>query len=187
MAPFFCPFQCSPKQSDWFKCMHDVGIHVTSNKNAVLEKLRTNGVTLATGEPVCSSFTLATIFSNILITSQIDDTTYKAMIAAVAPCRGGSCNPTLISKTFTEYLNKAYEFMASPLEDLLIRWGNRLIKIKQSADELNANCDELLGGYGIAKTLIEEQQRALCDDLGWCGVEGVIKSLEKGKKNDHCE
>ncbi|KAK7416685.1 hypothetical protein QQX98_005011 [Neonectria punicea] len=141
-------------------CLHDASIYVSSSKETVLKKLGTSGATLATGEP-------------------IDDATYKAMIAAVAPCRGGSCSADLISTTFTKYLTKALDLMAKPLQDLLTKWESHLGFLQQLTQNLSFSCDDLANADESTAVVISASRGVLCDDLSWCSVESVSTFLIK--------
>ncbi|CAM1508695.1 Fc.00g055430.m01.CDS01 [Cosmosporella sp. VM-42] len=129
-------------------CLGNAGLALQHNKNEALNQLKSAGWTVAVG-------------------AEIDTSTFKAMIAAVAPCRAGSCNKDLITRTFTNYLKKVYKTFSAPLAPIMLSWEVSLGWLKSyTIDLLNAS-ENIQQGYDDTYNKIFEYYDAVCSPANW--------------------
>ncbi|KAH7357353.1 hypothetical protein BKA66DRAFT_574514 [Pyrenochaeta sp. MPI-SDFR-AT-0127] len=126
------------------KCFIDRGFNVQETK----EELRSTGaLSKADGWIVFEA-------------AEIDLSTYGELVAAVAPCIVGSCNPLSF---FTNYLTRTQEVMGDQVEKILTNWSTIFSTILSSARGIEYAIKDLGQHLLGLPDKIEEIRQRVCD------------------------
>ncbi|KAM5346261.1 hypothetical protein ACJ41O_009266 [Fusarium nematophilum] len=142
-------------------CMSNAGFQTKKNKDAVLGALGPKD---------------GWVFAPA---AEIDTTTYKDMISAVAPCAAGSCNVNLIRDTFKPYLTKSYATLKDPITSVLNDWRSWLGRIRDASGDIDESSTDLDFGYSNSHFNVEDIIEFLCVSRNQCSGPGISVFVQK--------
>lgn len=144
------------------KCMADNGFHVQDNK---AELLATGDLSPAGGWTVIQA-------------AEIDLASYGELVAAIAPCAVGDCEPSLIKNFFTNYLTKSRELMADRLVSIFKGWVDIFANIETKVKNVGDAAADFVAHLKEVPGRLDEIQDKVCND-GSCADEITTTFLAK--------
>jgi len=130
------------------KCIAVNGLNIQDNKAALLS---TGDLSPADGWTVIQA-------------AEIDLTSYGELVAAIALCAVGNCEPTLIKNFFTNYLAKSKEVMADKPVAVLKGWIDIFSNIEAKVGKVGDAAADFIAHLKEVPDKLDKIQDKLCKD-----------------------